>query len=128
MELNTAKEIVKILANGVNPATGEVLPQESPYNDPSVIRALFTVLGSIKAAKKPKKTVEQKQQDNIDSGRPKNAGLSWTDELRTEVASKFHSGASIDELSEYFERTKGAIVSELMKQGLIESGDESGYR
>ena len=128
MELNKAKEIVKTLADGVDPTTGEALPHESPYNDPGVIRALFTVLGSIKAANKPKKTNEQKQRDNIDSGRPKNAGFPWTEELKTEVASKFRSGASIDELSEHFERTKGSIVSELMKQGLTESRDESGHR
>lgn len=47
------------------------------------------------------------------------------DELRMEVASKFRSGTSIPELSEYFERTNGAIVSELTKQGLIESGKEA---
>ncbi|EGU61756.1 hypothetical protein VINI7043_21551 [Vibrio nigripulchritudo ATCC 27043] len=34
-------EIVEALANGINPQTGEVLPSESPYNSPDVIRALF---------------------------------------------------------------------------------------
>ena len=128
MELEKAKEIIKVLANGIDPTTGEVLPEVSPYNHPSVIRALFTVLESLKDVKKPKKTIEQKWEDNINAGRPKNTGFPWTDELKIEVASKFRSGASIDELSKYFERTKGAIVSELMKQGLIESKDEADYR
>lgn len=121
MELDKARDIIKTLANGVDPTTGEVLPRESPYNDPNVIRALFTVLESIKSEKKPKKTDEQTQQENIRNGRPKNAGLPWTDELKGEIALKFQSGISVDELSKHFERTKGAIVSELMKQGLIES-------
>ena len=120
MELAKAKEIVKILANGVDPVTGEALPQESPYNDSGVIRALFAVLESGKAVKKPKQTNEQKQQENADNGRPRNAGLPWTEKLKTVVAEKFRSGTSIDELSDYFERTKGAIISELTRQGLVE--------
>lgn len=125
MELEKAKGIVRLLADGIDPTTGEVLPKESPYNDPVVIRALFSVIESLKEVRKPKKTFEQKQQENLDSGRPRNAGLPWTDELKTEVASKFQSGTSVPELSRYFERTKGAIVSELTRQGLIESDEES---
>ena len=128
MELDEAKEIVRALADGVDPTTGEVLPQESPYNDPSVIRALFKVIESTRTAKKPTKTNEQRQQDNIDSEKPKNAGLPWTDELKAELASKYRSGVSIDEICKQYERTKGAIVSELTKQGLVESSIEFSER
>ena len=124
MEIGEAKRIVEALADGIDPTTGEVLPQESPYNDPNVIRALFTVLGSIKTVKKSKQTDEQKRQGNIEDGKPKNAGLPWTKELKAEVATRFCSGSSYDELAQYFERTKGAIISELTKQGLIESIDK----
>ena len=44
MELAKAREIIKILADGVDPTTGEVLPAESVYNSPEVIRSLFAVL------------------------------------------------------------------------------------
>ena len=125
MELDEAKDIVRLLADGIDPTTGEVLPKESPYNDPVVIRALFSVIESIKEVPKPKKTIEQKQQDNLDSGRPRNAGLPWTEELKAEIASKYQSGISVPELSRYFERTRGAIVSELTRQGLIESDEGS---
>ncbi|WP_233967070.1 hypothetical protein [Pectobacterium polaris] len=120
MELSEAKDIVTALINGIDPITGEVLPEESPYNNPQVIRALFTVLDTVNVKKQPKKTLEEKQQDNIKAGRPKNAGISWDDELKALLASTFQNGASIDELATTFERTKGAIVSELTKQGLIE--------
>ena len=120
MELDKAKETIKTLAEGVNPATGEVLPKESPYNDPIVIRALFTVIASTRSTTRPKKTNEQRQQDNIAAGRPRNAGLPWTDESRKEVATKFRNGTSVDALSQHFERTKYAIEAELVRQGLIE--------
>ena len=125
MELEKAKEIVRLLADGIDPTTGEILPKESPYNDPVVIRALFSVIESLKEIPKPKKTIEQKQQDNLDSGRPRNAGLPWTEELKAELASKYRSGISVPELFKYFERTRGAIVSELTRQGLIESYEGS---
>jgi len=123
MELEEAKRIIKILADGINPITGEVLPKDSPYNEPDVIRALFKIIESKKSVKNPKKTYEEKQQENIANGKPKNAGLPWTDELKAEVSSRFQAGKTIDELSEHFERTKGAIVSELKEQGYIEPGN-----
>jgi len=124
MELDEAKQILKALADGIDPTTGEVLPKESPYNDPSVIRALFTVLGSIKTVKETRQTDKQKQRGDIDSSKPKNAGLPWTEELKAEVASKYLSGTSIHKLARYFERTTGAIVSELTKQGVMVSRQE----
>lgn len=121
MDINKAKEIVEMLADGIDPTTGELLPSDSHYNDPEIIRALFTVLRSVRMpAKASKKTIEEKQKDNLDAGRPRNAGLPWSDEQKTEVSSLFGQGKTIEELSEYFERTHGAIKSELTHQGLIE--------
>jgi hypothetical protein len=120
MELEEARETVRALANGIDPTTGEVLPDSSPYNNPRIIRALFRVLDTSTNEKKSKKSIEEKQQENLKAGRPKNAGLPWTDELKAEVASKFRSGVPVEELSTHFERTRGAILSELAKQGLIE--------
>jgi len=128
MELNKAKETIEILADGINPSTGEVLPREGPYNDPAVIRALFTILDSIKAIRPPGRTVEQRQNDNVENGKPRNAGLQWTTELRTEAAEKFKQGSSVHELADSFERTPGAITSELVKQGLIDAAEVTGYR
>lgn len=121
MEIEKAKKIVSLLADGIDPSTGEVLPDGSPYNDPTVIRALFAVLGSVRASKRQnKQSMEDKQAQNVASGRPKNAGLPWTEELKEEIAEMFKDGTSIDELADHFERTSGAILSELIRQGLID--------
>ena len=128
MELNKAKETIEILADGINPATGEILPGEGPYNDPIVIRALFTIIDSLKTIRPPRRTAEQRQNDNIENGKPRNAGLPWTTELREEAAAKFKKGSSVNELAESFERTPGAITSELVKQGLIDATEVTGYR
>ena len=124
MEHERAREIIKKLANGINPVTGEILPESSPYNAPDVIRALFLLLGisisdASKEERKRKKTIEEKQQENLTAGRPKNAGLPWSEELAIDLAEKYRNGMTIEDLARLFERTQGAIVAELEKQGLI---------
>lgn len=121
MEIEEAKAIVSLLANGIDPITGEVFPNDSSYNHPTVIRALFTVLGNVKIPKKQdKQSIEEKQAQNVVSGKPRNAGLPWTEEIKQKVAKMFKEGTQVDELAIYFERTEGAIRSELMHQGLID--------
>lgn len=122
--MDTHLKIIETLANGVDPATGEVLPNESPYNNPDTIRALFTVIDRIKnpPEKRPKikKSIELKQSENIGNGLPKNAGLPWTKEQKHKLAEQFKANELLDDLAETHGRTKGAITSELKKQGLIE--------
>ena len=42
MDIIRATEIVRTLADAVDPTTGELLPADSVYNSPDVIRALLT--------------------------------------------------------------------------------------
>jgi len=119
MELNESRNIVKTLAQGFHPTTGEAFPPESPYNDPEVIRALFSILEFVKQAKQPRKSVEEKRRENLQCGRPRNAGLPWTEEDRAIVASQFAVGTTVDELANTLERSRGAIHAELLRQGLV---------
>jgi len=119
MELNEARTIVKNLAQGVDPTTGEVFAPNSPYNDPRVIRALFTVHDLARPAKRPKMSADEKRQENLNHGRPRNAGLPWNDDARALVASGFQDGKTVEELAEALERSRGAIHAELIRQGLV---------
>ena len=67
MDIIRAREIVRTLADGVDPTTGEILPVDSVYNSPDVIRALFTLLET---------TSEKKRVEPIPN---RNAGKSWTE-------------------------------------------------
>lgn len=40
-------EILRALANGIDPHTGEEFPAESPYQHPQTVRALFTALRAL---------------------------------------------------------------------------------
>ena len=119
MELSVAKDMVAALANGANPVTGELLPAKSPYNEPKVIRALFLVLNSV-YVKPVKKSPGERMEENLAAGRPRKAGLPWTEEWRTELAEKFEKGTPMGKLAQHFERTQGAIHAELARQGLVD--------
>ena len=69
MELQRLRQIVDTLAQGIHPVTGEAMPEDSPYNAPSVIRALFTVSQALQAS-----------QLGVRHGLPSNAGKPWTAE------------------------------------------------
>lgn len=119
MEIREAQSIVKNLAEGVDPNTGEVFAPDSPYNEPRIIRALFTVHDFVRQARKPRMSVDEKRQENLDLGRPGNYGLPWTDDARSRVAKGFEDGKAIEELAATHERTQGAIRAELIRQGLL---------
>jgi hypothetical protein len=118
MELSEARTIVKALAEGVDPNTGEVFDTDSPYNQPRVIRALFTV-HRYSHIPRTRMSPDEKRQRNLELGRPRNAGLPWTEEDRTRVASSFGDGKTIEELARALDRSRAAIHAELIRQGLV---------
>ncbi len=105
-----AKNIVESLVNGIDPDTGEVLPDQSPFNSPRVIRALFV-------ASKALDNVAKREQK--DRRLPDNAGKSWSDAEDKELLSGFDGGISVKDLSAKHCRTEGAIASRLVRLGRI---------
>ena len=114
--------------NGIDPGTGEMFPGDSPYNQPAVIRSLYTVLTHARPRKPPKLTEEAQQKQNLADGKPRNAGLPWTPELKSALAARYKDGKTIPDIAQYFERTEGAILSELSRQGLIDGHELQDYR
>jgi len=106
-----AKKIIESLADGIDPETGEILPEQSAFNSSQVVRALFV------AAKALDKAVKREQRDN---SLPDNAGKSWSDEEDKELLSAFDTGISAKELATKHGRTQGAITSRLARFGRIE--------
>ena len=107
-----AKQIIEVLAGGVDPATGEVLPDESPLSNPHVIRALFIAAKALElmAAAKPARPA---------ATTPGNAGKSWTDDEDQRLVAAFDSGTPVAALARTHERTTGAINSRLVKLGRL---------
>lgn len=102
MDISRAREIVRTLADGVDPTTGEVLPADSVYNYPEVIRALFAVL--------------EASDPQLDPYR--NAGKPWTDAEDDKLRDEFEAKMKISDIAKEHGRTYGAIESRLDHLGL----------
>ncbi|EKF73258.1 hypothetical protein A11A3_14602 [Alcanivorax hongdengensis A-11-3] len=122
MDIRESLQTLTALAQGVNPVTGESFPEDSHYHHPQIIRALFVAIQALEGRKEPRPrlTEEQKREANRQKGLPANAGFPWEEEQRQAVGEAYRSGADLADLAKQFERTHGAIRSELKKQGLIE--------
>lgn len=110
METKDVIKIIQSLADGVNPFNGEKFPENSPYQNPQLVRALY-------------KSVEALEYLKIREGKkivlPKNAGNPWAEIEDKALINKFDAGKSFDELANEHQRTVGAIKSRLVKLGKI---------
>lgn len=109
MELVRAREIISMLANGIDPCTGEIFPEDSPYQQPEVIRALFTVEKYLNTVNKVKR----------DKPLPTNAGLPWDEKQEQQLLTLYHSGLAVKQIAFDLGRTVGAVNARLEKLGIL---------
>jgi hypothetical protein len=110
MELPEALRILKALADGVDPETGEVFSKDSPYQNPQSIRALAVAVQTVEEtlARQQKKTAL-----------PQSAGRPWSKEEDQQLMEGHESGMTIRQLAIKHQRTDGAIQSRLIKLGKL---------
>ena len=111
MDIDRAKEIISALAEGIDPTTGELLPEDSVYNKGDIVRAFYAVLASLDA-NEPKKS------------QPENAGKRWTEEDDKKLCEMFDAGVSKKDICNTFKRTSTGIASRLVRLGKIKERDE----
>lgn len=63
MDINRAKEIIEALAEGVDPTTGEVLPDDNVCNKGEVVRAFYAVLEELKPKRVGKPSFDNYDED-----------------------------------------------------------------
>ncbi len=105
MDIQRTKELLEVLADGIDPLTGEVLPDDHVCNKGEIVRALHRAVEEL----------SRKRRNPL----PENNGKPWTEELDSELSRLFDEGMKKQELCAYFKRTSGAIVSRLEKLGKI---------
>ena len=109
MEIARAKEILAALAEGVDPTTGEVLPDNSVCNKGEVVRALYTALSYL----------DEKKPKNM----PRNAGKPWTKEDEDLLLDLYRSGATKKDICKTLQRTESGVAARLVQLGIIENRD-----
>ncbi len=105
MDIVRAKELLSALADGIDPFTGELLPQDHVCNKPEMIRAFHELLNALPSPKK--------------KNPPRNAGSPWTDVEEEKLLDEFDSGMTITAIANEHGRSKGAIESKLAKLGVV---------
>lgn len=118
MQLGEAIAVIESLANGIDPVTGQPLPNAGPYHHPRVIRALFTVLQQARRASegqaanyKPAGSFASASDLCYRTGKP------WTAEEDEQLIAEFHSAVEFRDMAKRHGRTRGAIISRLTKLG-----------
>ena len=107
MDINRAKEIVSMLADGIDPTTGEILSADHVCNNADVVRAFYALL----------------YQDDMSKNKKlyENSGKKWTEEDDILLKELFEKGVKKSELQKRFMRSSGSINARLEKLGLIET-------
>jgi hypothetical protein len=89
MNVVEAKTILETLARGIDPATGEIFAEQSPFNNPQVIRALFL------AAQDLENHGQGEPAGQAERERSKNAGRSWPPQEDEALLRDFDAGMSV---------------------------------
>ena len=113
MEVTEARKVVRCLADGIDPLTGELFPINSPYQQPQVIRSLYMAVEAMSRQKKSKR---------LDPSHSK-AGSLWTPDEEGQLIEAFDSGMQIEDMAKIHSRTPAAITARLQKLGRIEDSD-----
>lgn len=103
MEIKRAAELLRGLADGVDPMTGQPLPDESVYNRPEIIRALHCVLREL--------------QERTGGTAAVNAGRNWSAEEETRLLQEYGAGLPIETIARRHGRSVGAIETRLTELG-----------
>ena len=122
METEKTLQILKTLADGIDPATGEQFAAGSTYQHPDTVRALFSAIRMLETpASTSSRPVPAKQAGAVPAGKsaPENAGRPWSEEEDARLGRTYDSGKSIEELAGIHKRSKWAIEARLARLGKI---------
>ena len=110
MDAAQALAVVRSLANGVDPETGEVFPVESPYQRPNVVRSLYEAASALERIERFERRRSQL---------PAKTGEPWSENEDRKLLAAFDAGRALQELAASHERTMGAVRARLLKYGRI---------
>ncbi|MDH3286437.1 MAG: hypothetical protein OEP48_01735 [Betaproteobacteria bacterium] len=115
MEREQALRILRALANGAHPATGEQFAADSPYQHPDTVRALFESIRVMEGTRTAVRSPDQ----GIASP-PGSTGSRWTPEEEARLVSAFDAGKSVDEIVRGHNRSRAAIEARLVRLGRLD--------
>lgn len=116
MPYTDPRKILKALIAGLNPESGEPLPNDSVLHQAHVIRALLAGINALDL------TAARAQRR---SQLPENVGSAWTTEEESRLVAAFKKGDSPADIAGEHGRTLRAIEARLEKLGLITEAERT---
>ena len=110
MNQSEALSVVRSLANGVDPSSGEVFPADSVYQRSQTVRALYA---ATEALEKAERTERRKPQLPPKTGEP------WTEDEDRKLLSGFDAGGGLPEIAAAHERTQTGVRARLVRYGRL---------
>ena len=130
MNAKDAYTLLETLMDGVNPITGELLPEDHVCHEPAVLRALHKALVTLQECEAnmqitPPETeqVSQKPERKKAVGRER-AGEAWSREEEAQLWDLWKNGATKNEIAKLLQRSSWAIHRRLERLGLLEERNE----
>ncbi len=116
-ERNDARQVLRQLALGVDPRSGQPLGKSDLLQDAEVIRAFFLAVEALTDydVLPPPDTREKHL---------RRAGLPWSEEEDEQLRREFADGMNLQLITEKHYRTQGAISSRLVHLKLVTRRDE----
>ena len=110
MQERRAREILQALIQGVDPFTGDELPDGTVLQEADVLRALLAGVAAM-------------EQDAARASRraslPQNIGRTWSEEEQAALLEAFQAGEPVEEIAARHGRTVRAIEARLEKLGFM---------
>ena len=130
MDSEGAKRILMDLYNGINPETGEILPEEHVCNSLKVASALHIAIRAIEGVKlgvpeidkyprQRKRSVREREKSGLHktSSALGNSGTRWTKEEKMMLIALYESGESHERIGKDLRRTSFEIQEKLEMMG-----------
>jgi hypothetical protein len=106
MDTSEALTVVRALADGVDPVTGEIFPPDSAIQRAPIVRALMVAAEALAATRGKRAHL------------PQQTGKSWTKDEDERLRAGYAAGRSLIELAAEHHRTTGGIRARLQRHGL----------
>ena len=115
METREALMVVRKLADGIHPETGEVLTSDCLSNHPQTVRAMHRALAALEL---------QDERERTRKFLPSNARKPWSNLEDVQNCDELRRGMSFEQIAQKHNRTNGSIVARLVKLGRISAGPQ----
>jgi len=105
-----SQQVLQALVQGLDPETGQELPEDTILNRADVIRAILTAIGALESMQA--RALRRAQL-------PESVGKTWSDEEEKQLRKEFKQATPIPDIAAKHGRTVRAIEARLQRLGLI---------